>query len=160
MVQPARPQRTLQAHALNTQGYKHTIRICKSYYFSTATMITGTRLNVTLYLNRLSSFFKKRHSLTLSMAFIYRLKEFITTLSAIRLNQHCQGYYMTIFPCFNVLPKWPFIFLQNGVFGFFFGVIWKFIVFVSCCYLTIYSFFYGSKCSIPWLSLWNTFPLI
>jgi hypothetical protein len=60
------------AHALcmlDTQGYKHKIRICNSYCFSTATMITGKRLNVTLYLSRLSCFFKKRQSLTLLMTF-------------------------------------------------------------------------------------------
>jgi hypothetical protein len=102
----------ITAHALcmlDTPGYKHTIRICKSYYFSTATMVTGTRLNVTLYLPHLSCFFKKRQSLTLLMAFIYRLEEFITTLSIIKLSHPCQGYDMTIFPCFNVLPKWPSI---------------------------------------------------
>ena len=39
------------AHAhfmLNTQGYKHAPRICKTHCFSTATMVTETRLNVTL----------------------------------------------------------------------------------------------------------------
>ena len=130
-------------------------------------MITGKRLNVALYVARLSCYFKKRQPLTFLMALIYRLKEFFitTTLSIIRLNQPCQGYYSIIFPCFNVLPKWPF-FLLSGIFRFLFGVIWKFIlhcvnvvVFVSCCYLTIYSFFYVSKGSILWLSLWKTLPL-
>jgi len=42
------------AHAhcmLDTQGYKHAIRICNIYWFSTATMVAGTRLNVTLYVH-------------------------------------------------------------------------------------------------------------
>jgi hypothetical protein len=40
------------AHAhciLDTQGSKHTRRICNIYCFSTATMVALTRLNVTLY---------------------------------------------------------------------------------------------------------------
>jgi hypothetical protein len=40
------------AHAhcvLDTRGYRHTLRICNTYCFSSATMIAGTRLNVALY---------------------------------------------------------------------------------------------------------------
>jgi hypothetical protein len=39
------------AHAhftLDTYGYKHTLRICNTYCFSTATMVAPTHLNVTL----------------------------------------------------------------------------------------------------------------
>jgi hypothetical protein len=101
-----------RAHVLYTldiQSYKHTLRICNSYCFS-----TGTRLIVTSYVPRLPCFFKERQYLTLFMAFIYRLKEFfITTLSVIRLNQLRQGYYVTIFPGFNVLLKWPFPLLSG-----------------------------------------------
>jgi hypothetical protein len=32
---------------LNNQGYKHTLRICNTYSFSAARMVTRTRLNVT-----------------------------------------------------------------------------------------------------------------
>jgi hypothetical protein len=35
-------------------GYKHTLRICNTYRFSTATMVARTRLNVTLYVHCLS----------------------------------------------------------------------------------------------------------
>ena len=47
------------AHAhciLDTKGYKYALRIglCNSYYFSTAKLVSGTRLNVTLYLLCLS----------------------------------------------------------------------------------------------------------
>jgi hypothetical protein len=37
------------AHALcmlDTRGYKHTLRICNTYCFSTVTVVTRTRLNV------------------------------------------------------------------------------------------------------------------
>jgi len=39
---------------LDTEGYKRTFRTCISYCFSTATVITRTLLNVTLYLHCLS----------------------------------------------------------------------------------------------------------
>ena len=38
------------------QGYRHTLRICNTYCFATATMVTRTRLNVTLYVHCLSCF--------------------------------------------------------------------------------------------------------
>jgi len=31
---------------LDTYGYKHTLRICNNYLFSSVTMVTGTRLSV------------------------------------------------------------------------------------------------------------------
>ena len=45
------------AHAhcmVDTYGYIHTLRICNTYCFSIATMVTRTRLNVTLYAHCLS----------------------------------------------------------------------------------------------------------
>jgi len=33
---------------LDTEDYKHTLRICNTYCFSTATMVARTRFNVTL----------------------------------------------------------------------------------------------------------------
>jgi len=39
---------------LNTWGYKHTLRTCNIYYFSTATMVVRTRHKVTLCVNWLS----------------------------------------------------------------------------------------------------------
>jgi len=47
------------AHAhcmLDTQGYKHTLRICNTYCSSTTTMVTRTPLNVTLYVHCLPVF--------------------------------------------------------------------------------------------------------
>jgi hypothetical protein len=35
-------------------GYRHTIRICNTYCFFAAKMVTRTRLNITLYINYLS----------------------------------------------------------------------------------------------------------
>jgi len=49
------------AHALcmmNILGYKHTLRICDTYCFSTATMVARTSLKVTLYVHFLSCFTK------------------------------------------------------------------------------------------------------
>jgi len=40
------------AHApcmLDNKGYRHTVRMCNTPCFSTATMVWGMRLNVTLY---------------------------------------------------------------------------------------------------------------
>jgi len=47
------------AHArcmLDTSGYKHTLIICNTYCFCTATMFARTRLIVTLYVNSLSGY--------------------------------------------------------------------------------------------------------
>ena len=39
-----------RAHCmLDTKGYRHTLRICNSYRFSAATMITRNRLSVKLH---------------------------------------------------------------------------------------------------------------
>jgi len=51
IVQPGRPRKrqynTAHAHCmLDTKGYKHTLRICNTYCFSTATVIALTRLKV------------------------------------------------------------------------------------------------------------------
>ena len=46
---------TKHAHCmLDTQGYKHTLRICNTYYFSTKIMVARTRLNVTSCVHCLS----------------------------------------------------------------------------------------------------------
>jgi hypothetical protein len=34
---------------LDTKGYEHTLRICNTYCFSTATLVARKRLNITLY---------------------------------------------------------------------------------------------------------------
>jgi len=39
---------------LDTQGYKHTLRTCITYCLFTATLVTRTLLNITLYLHCLS----------------------------------------------------------------------------------------------------------
>jgi hypothetical protein len=39
---------------LDTEGYKHTLRICNTYCFPTATMVVRTRPSVTLYVHFLS----------------------------------------------------------------------------------------------------------
>jgi len=46
---------TPYAHCmLDTSGYKNTLRICNTYWLSTATIIARTRLTVTLYVHCLS----------------------------------------------------------------------------------------------------------
>ena len=41
---------TAHAHCmLDTYGYKHTLRICNTYSFSTGTTVARTRLNVMLH---------------------------------------------------------------------------------------------------------------
>ena len=47
------------AHAhctLDTTGYKHTLKLCNTYYFSTATTVARTRSYVTVYIHRLSCY--------------------------------------------------------------------------------------------------------
>jgi len=39
------------------KGYKHTHRICNTYCFSTATLVTRTRLHVMLYIHCFSHIF-------------------------------------------------------------------------------------------------------
>jgi hypothetical protein len=39
---------------LSNQGYRHTFGIYNTYCFSTATMVTRTRLNVTLYVQHIA----------------------------------------------------------------------------------------------------------
>jgi hypothetical protein len=47
------------AHAhcmLGNQGYKHTLRICNTYYFFSTAMVARTRHNVMLYIHFLSCY--------------------------------------------------------------------------------------------------------
>jgi len=55
IVESYRTQVTIR-RMLDTKGYKYTLRIglCNIYHFSTAKIVLGTRLNVTLYLRCLS----------------------------------------------------------------------------------------------------------
>jgi len=39
---------------LDTKGYRHTLKLCNTYSFSTATMVARMRLSVTLYVHCLS----------------------------------------------------------------------------------------------------------
>jgi hypothetical protein len=55
IVELGRPQMIVRAHfMLDTYGYTYTLRICNTYYFSAATMVTRTRLTVTLYVHCMS----------------------------------------------------------------------------------------------------------
>jgi len=42
------------AHCIGNLGYKHRLRMCNMYFFSTAAMVARTRLNVALYVRCLS----------------------------------------------------------------------------------------------------------
>jgi len=53
-VEQAIDDKTAHPHyMLDTYGYKHTLRLCNNYCFSTASMVTRKRLNVTLYVQSL-----------------------------------------------------------------------------------------------------------
>jgi hypothetical protein len=61
------------AHAhciLDSWGYKHTLRMCNSYCFSTATVVARTRLNVTLPRALTVAHFLDRASLCIFWFFI------------------------------------------------------------------------------------------
>jgi hypothetical protein len=53
IVEPGRPHVNMaHAHFMpDTKGYIHTLRICNTYCFSIATLVTRKRLNVTLYVH-------------------------------------------------------------------------------------------------------------
>ena len=56
-VDPGRTQMTIWRMSITClipKAKQHTLRICNTYYFSTANMVTRTRLNVTLYVHCLS----------------------------------------------------------------------------------------------------------
>ena len=70
-----------RAHALcilDKKGYRYTLRICNNSCFSTAAMVTWSRLTVMFYVNCLSwlSFCEENsyiHSLTLSLLLVLKL---------------------------------------------------------------------------------------
>ena len=59
----------VEAHCRpNTYGYKHKLRICNSYCFSTATTVAQMRLNIVLYIQRPScsnTFTRQLHEATI-----------------------------------------------------------------------------------------------
>jgi len=58
-----RPQMTTwlkRKYMPDTYGYKHTLTISNTYYFSTATMVARTRPNITLYVHCLSCYIMLR----------------------------------------------------------------------------------------------------
>jgi hypothetical protein len=59
IVEPGRPQMTTWRRRIAcwvTKATKYTLRVCNTYCFSTATMVTRTRLNITLYVHCLSRY--------------------------------------------------------------------------------------------------------
>jgi hypothetical protein len=56
---------------LGNEGYRHTLRIWNNYCFTTATMVTRTRLNVTLHVHCLSCYFNTlQQTTTTQQAFL------------------------------------------------------------------------------------------
>jgi len=51
--EPEMPQIIPRMHiaCIDTECYRHTLRICNTYCFSTATMVTRTRLHIRLYVH-------------------------------------------------------------------------------------------------------------
>ena len=75
------------AHAhcmLNTLGYKHTLRICNTCCFSTATMVARKRLSVTLYVLGLSSFSLRKGADTAPIKAVPWLWRLVAVLSSRR----------------------------------------------------------------------------
>jgi len=71
-----------QTHYMqDTYGYKLTLRVCNIYCFSTAIMVTRTRLNVTLYVRDLSCLV-----LNLVTASLYKVK--LVQFCGACLNNH------------------------------------------------------------------------
>jgi len=62
MVQPDKPDHNIiwcmYAARLDVWGYRHKLRICNTYSFSTATMVMGMCLHVTIYIHCLSASFE------------------------------------------------------------------------------------------------------
>jgi hypothetical protein len=59
------------AHAhcmMDTKGYKQTLKICNTYWFSTATMVAQTRPSVTLYVHRLPCSYNQQQLLPQSQS--------------------------------------------------------------------------------------------
>ena len=70
------------AHAhrvLDTQGYRHTLRMCNTYCFSTASMVTRTRLIVTLFIHYLCRYWNK----VKVSSVIHKLQEHTWSLSVV-----------------------------------------------------------------------------
>jgi hypothetical protein len=69
-IQPDSPHDSIaEAHyMLNTYGYKHKLRICNSYCFSTATTVALTHLSIMLYIHCPSgsnTFTRQLHEVTI-----------------------------------------------------------------------------------------------
>jgi len=71
------------AHAhcmLGTSGYRHTVRICNTYWFSTVTMVARTRLNVTLHVDCVSCWIIMLHRKSMFMS-INSMESFVNLMS-------------------------------------------------------------------------------
>jgi len=58
---------------LGTLGYKHTLRVCNTYCFSTVTVVQLSCLNITLYIHCLSCFWRQYVQTNLTFKWPYRL---------------------------------------------------------------------------------------
>jgi len=56
IIERSKPQMTMQRMHIHA-GYKHTLRICNTYCSSATTIVSRTRLNVTLYVHCLLVYF-------------------------------------------------------------------------------------------------------
>jgi len=53
-VEQATDDSVVQGHCMQDLRYKHTLRICNTYYLSTATIVARTHLNVVLHISCMS----------------------------------------------------------------------------------------------------------
>jgi hypothetical protein len=87
---------------LDTEGKKHILRICNTYWFSSATTIARTRLNVTLYVHCLSC-------LSLSIKILLHLLYFCETKYWLC---HCYSRFMQP-RSFASSPLWYITYKQH-----------------------------------------------
>ena len=92
---------TAHAHCvLDTWGYKHALRICNTYCFSTVTVVMRTRLNVTLYVHCPSCFFSPQN-VSCSSCVSFSQSTAVTSLYIVNVSS-CNGLRRRLLHLFRV----------------------------------------------------------
>ena len=101
------------AHAhcvLDTWGYKHTLRICNTHFFSTTTMVTRSPLDVTLYVHCLSCYLLSRRlgGLQIRSGRFWEEKRFLFLPKfGPRFVNHPARYVVTVPTAVPLFPQHP-----------------------------------------------------
>ena len=94
---------------LDNYGYRHALRICNTYCFSTATVVTGTRLSVTLQVHCPSSYLvlSSVRLPAIDLFISHLLRESLTRFPLYEPNtrQMCSRCGSSMFPCVHMLSK-------------------------------------------------------